>query len=419
VIVRARIVLPLSRPPIPNGAVAISGNRIAAVGLWKDIQRKFSGHIVDLAEAVFLPGLVNGHCHLDYTGMAGQIAPPKVFPDWIKSLLGLKAEWSYSDYAQSWISGAKMLLRRGVTTVADIEAVPELLPEVWTATPLRVFSFLEMTGVRSGRSPKDILHEAVHRMEALPQRNWVGLSPHAPYSTTPELLRLTGELSRKRHCRITTHLSESAAEADMFISGRGPLFDWLKRERDVTDCGLGSPIHVLERAGLLNENLLAVHVNYLCAGDAELLGRRGVSVVHCPRSHAYFQHQPFPFIALQKAGVNICLGTDSLVSVKKKRGQPLELDMFTEMRAFASGHPRMNSETILKMSTLHPARALGLQGKIGQLSHGSFADAIAIPFAGDPEDVCEAVVANSSEPFASMINGQWLSGPGLGSEGLA
>jgi hypothetical protein len=79
--------------------------------------------------------------------------------------------------------------------MADIEAVPELLPEVWEATPLRVISFLEMTGVKSRRAPQDILRESTEKIESLAQyRNSMGLSPHAPYSTTPELLQLSGQI---------------------------------------------------------------------------------------------------------------------------------------------------------------------------------------------------------------------------------
>ena len=85
-----------------------------------------------------------------------------------------------------------MLLRTGTTTVADIEAMPDLLPELWDATPLRVYSFLEMTGIRAGGDPKEILHDAIKIIDSLshPQCS-VSLSPHAPYSTLPELLRLS------------------------------------------------------------------------------------------------------------------------------------------------------------------------------------------------------------------------------------
>ena len=136
-ILRARIVWPVGCPAIPDGAVLISGNRIAAVGSWADIKPRGAEPPVDLGAAVLLPGLINAHCHLDYTGMTG-LPAPRQFSDWIKSLLALKAQAGYTDYAHAWLAGASMLARTGSTTVADIEAVPELLPEVWSGTPLRV-----------------------------------------------------------------------------------------------------------------------------------------------------------------------------------------------------------------------------------------------------------------------------------------
>src|SRR5262245_12818152 len=142
---RARAVLPVFRPPIADGAVVIAGQHIVAVGRWRELSSQFGGPVTDLGDAVMLPGLVNAHCHLDYTQMAGLFPPRKSFCDWIKLITTEKAQWTYSDFAQSWLEGAKMLLRSGTTTVGDIEAAPELLPEVWDATPLRVISFLEMT----------------------------------------------------------------------------------------------------------------------------------------------------------------------------------------------------------------------------------------------------------------------------------
>ena len=176
-LLRARILLPISNPPVADGGVLISGGRVVALGRWRDLSRHHAEPSVDLGEIILMPGLVNAHCHLDYTDMGGQPAP-KQFSDWIKGLLARKAAASYADYAQAWLRGAAMLARTGVTTVADIEAVPELLPEVWSSTPLRVASFLEMTGVRSGRNPEAILQEAAAKIASLrPARGFAGLSP--------------------------------------------------------------------------------------------------------------------------------------------------------------------------------------------------------------------------------------------------
>ena len=412
-LLRSRVVLPIAQPLIDNGAVWVSGNRIAAVGRWQDLSARAAESAVDLGESILMPGLVNTHCHLDYTDLAGEIAPTKLFTDWIKTITTAKAGRIYADFAQSWVRGARMLLRTGTTTVADIEAVPELLPEIRQVTPLRVFSFLEMTGVKSRRDPRLILDEAVRKIESLPPpAGGAGLSPHAPYSTVPELLRLSATVAREKGWRLTTHVAESAEEFEMFKHARGPMFDWLKRnERDMTDCGLGSPVQHLERNGCLADNLIAVHVNYLASGDAALLGQRGVGVVHCPRSHAFFQHRRFPRETLANAGVNVCLGTDSLASVVLTRGQAPELNLFAEMQAFAAACPEAPPETVLQMATVNGARALGLPGRIGQLSENSLADMITVPFAGKSAHALEAVVHHAGEVSASMIDGAWAIKP--------
>jgi aminodeoxyfutalosine deaminase len=411
-ILRARTILPVSRPPIENGAVVISENRIRAVGAWPDLQPDADEKILDLGEVVLLPGLVNAHCHLDYTDMAGQLPPPKRFTDWIASITAAKTAWSYSDYARSWLRGAHMLLKNGTTTVADIEAMPDLLPETWDATPLRVISFFEMTGIRARRSPGEILREAVGKIDSLRHaRCRAQLSPHAPYSTLPELLKLTAAIARKRKWRVTTHVAESDQEFEMFRDASGAMHDWLKRnERDNSDCGLGSPVAHLARNRLLGENLLAVHVNCLARGDARLLGKHGAHVVHCPRSHDYFRHPPFQRQRLANAGVNLCLGTDSLATVRKTGKQKLELDMFAEMRALAKKDETISPEEILRMATVAGAKALGLAGQLGELSPGADADLIAIP-AGSESNAYEAVLAHTGPVSASMIEGRWAIPP--------
>lgn len=413
-LIRSRVVLPICHPAIEDGAVAVSGGRIQAVGRWRQLKGKFSGETVDLGESIVLPGLINAHCHLDYTHMAGLFPPRKSFSDWIKLITTEKSHWTFSDYAESWIDGARQLLRSGTTTVGDIEAVPELLPDVWETTPLRVISFLEMTGVKSRRKPELILREAREKLDELPQGRCRGaLSPHAPYSTTPKLLRLTTALARKRKLRVTTHVAESATEFEMFTTARGEMFNWLKRnERDMRDCGKLSPVQHLARQNALGPHLLAVHVNHLAPGDAQLLARKRVSVVHCPRSHEYFQHGKFPFEELSDAGVNICLGTDSLATVLSKRKQMPTLTMFAEMRAFAAKHPEVSPQQILKMVTLNAAHALGQRGKLGELKRGVSADLIALPFSGGAAATTEAVVQHSGDVSASMIGGDWAVAPG-------
>jgi aminodeoxyfutalosine deaminase len=412
-LIRARILLPGHRPPVENGALAIAHGRILSVGPWPSVRRHFTGRPLDLGETLVLPGLVNAHCHLDYTAMAGLIPPVRSFTDWIKSITSLKGTWTDAEFADSWRSGAEMLLRSGTTTVADVEAVPDLLPHLWKSTPLRVISFLEMTGVRSRRDPQQIVRETVARARALrSDGSRVGLSPHALYSTTSTLLRLSQQAARRHHWRLVTHVAESAEEFDMIRHAAGPMFQWLRRnERPMSDCGQCSPVALLDQLGYLDHRLLAIHLNYLAPGDARRLARCGVHVVHCPRSHDYFDHRIFPYARLVKAGVNISLGTDSLVTVRKAHRQTVTLDLFTEMQAFARGQPDVPPADILAMVTRKPARALGLAPQIGALRAGASADLIAIPFHGPIADATRAAVHHRGPVSASLIAGRWAIPP--------
>ncbi|MBK9137681.1 MAG: amidohydrolase family protein [Verrucomicrobia bacterium] len=407
-VLRARLVVPVSLPPIADGALVLCDGVVAAVGFWRDVARHWTGPIADLGEVVVFPGLVNAHCHLDYTGLAGQIAPTASFTDWIKSITSLKGQWTSEDFARSWRAGAEMLLAGGVTTVGDIEAVPELLPEVWETTPLRVTSFLELTGVRSRVDPRAILHDAVTRAGSLRHgRSRGALSPHAPYSTVPELLRRVAEVANGRRWPVSIHVSESAEEFEMFLDARGPMYDWVARnQRDMSDCGGVTPVRHLARCGLLGSNLLAIHANYLDAEDVALLAGSGVSVAHCPRSHAYFGHRPFPFPSLERAGVNLCLGTDSLVTVERLR-EPLRLDLLAEARAFLAAHPGVSPSALLRMMTVNGARALGLGGRVGELAPGAAADLLALPFSGPAGAAAETLLHHVGSIPAVMIGGRW------------
>ena len=411
-LLRARTVLPITAPPLDDGAVLIRDGRIVAIGRWADLRQDAPADVLDLGGVILLPGLVNAHCHLDYTDMAGQLPPPRVFTDWIKQIITLKSGWTRDDYERSWVNGAGMLLRSGTTTVMDIETMPELLPEVWANTPLRVISCAELISVRSRLAVPEQVAHAVNRLSALqdPLKR-VGLAPHAPYSTNPELLNLAAAAAREWSWPLTIHIAESQAEFEMFMYRQGSMFDWLKPQRVMDDCGLGSPVHHAGAAGVLGRNCVAAHVNYLWDNDAETLARSGTSVVHCPRSHDFFQHQRFPFDRLEAAGVNICLGTDSLASFSARRGETSALNLLAEMRAFSAMAPLVPPETIIRMATVNGARALGLAGQVGELSVGASADLIAIPSSSGAVNPWEAVVGYRGDVNSSMVAGHWVWNP--------
>ena len=118
-IIRSRAILPVDRPPIFNGALVMQGDKILAVDDWAKVRREFVGTVLDLGEQVMLPGLINAHCHLDYTLMAGKLKKPTSFTSWIQSMIKQKRAWNEKDFQDSWISGYQKLIQSGTTLVAE------------------------------------------------------------------------------------------------------------------------------------------------------------------------------------------------------------------------------------------------------------------------------------------------------------
>jgi aminodeoxyfutalosine deaminase len=406
-VIRARCVWPVSSEPIENGAIELEGARIKRVGRWPDLKQEASVQVEDLGEVVLMPGLINAHCHLDYTAMAGKIPSPSNFPDWVKNILQFKAHWSYTDFAKSWLDGAHMLLQSGTTTVLDIEAAPELLPDVWESTPLRVWSFLEMTGVQKRRDAAQLLQETIERIESLPASDTkkASLSPHAPYSIPPALLKFTAERSRELSLPVQMHIAESREEFQMYTAGSGPLYEWLRPQREMFDCDGCSPVEHVHRNGLTGPGLMAIHANYLKPEDAGILAKTGTSVVHCPRSHDYFGHDAFRYRELGDAGVNICLGTDSLASSRKIGSKAPELSMWPEMRLFLDKFGAL-PKRIIEMATLNPAKALNQQGALGELRENAWADCIALQYGDKPQErrIAELII-HEPEMRESFVGG--------------
>src|SRR5438477_9225358 len=130
-IVRARIVVTMDGPPIDNGAVAVSSDRIVDVGKFPKISKRYSGEeVVDLGEQAMLPGLINAHCHLDYTCLRGKIPRQKSFTDWIRAINAEKAKLSPGDYVRSINEGFAEAKRFGTTTIANLTAFPELIERI-------------------------------------------------------------------------------------------------------------------------------------------------------------------------------------------------------------------------------------------------------------------------------------------------
>jgi cytosine/adenosine deaminase-related metal-dependent hydrolase len=287
-------VLPMSSPPLSHGAVRVEGSEIIAVGPAAALLPREGEEVVDLGASTLLPGLINAHCHLDFTRLKGALSARQGFTEWIKTINALRRSFGTQDYIDSIAEGFALLAQGGVTTVANIEAVPELLPHL-PVPPLRTWWFLELIDVRSRINEDETLLGALSFFEAHPE--WLGgfgLSPHAPYTASVALYRLARTCGEKYGMLSTTHIAESLEEHEMFSHGRGPLFDFLASlGRDNSDCGQGSALSHLVEHGVIGSNCIIAHLNYLQDYDYELVVRSGAWSCIVPNATATLATRPF------------------------------------------------------------------------------------------------------------------------------
>jgi aminodeoxyfutalosine deaminase len=396
-IVRARVVVTMNGPPIENGAVAISGNQIVDVGSVRQVTARSSDQIVDLGDQALLPGLINAHCHLDYTCLRAKIPRQETFASWIQAINAEKAKLSADDYLVSIKEGFAEAKRFGTTTIANLEAFPELISEI--SSPIRTWWFAELIDVREPNRAKEIVDRAVGSLTRAAE-NW-GLAPHAPFTASTNLYRYAAEVARREDVLLATHLAESEEEMQMSVDSGGPLAVFLRSiGGNLYECNAVTPVAHMLKMCRLDSRWIVAHLNTILNSDLELLaGPTKCHVVHCPRSHDYFRHPPFPFKRLRSLGFNICLGTDSLASND-------DLSLFAEMRAFQKNEPDVSCEEILSMVTVNAALALGKARVLGQIRNSSAADLIAIPFGGSPKKVFEEIVAFAGDGLWCVINGE-------------
>jgi cytosine/adenosine deaminase-related metal-dependent hydrolase len=397
-IIRARTIVTMDGPPIENGAIAVCGNQIVDAGNFDEIKARHTGELIDLGEQTLLPGLINAHCHLDYTCLRSKIPRQKSFSDWIRAINAEKAKLSSDDYIASINEGFAEAKRFGTTTIANLTAFPELIPQI--QPQVCTWWFAELIDVREPERADELVDSAVN---ALKQTENYGLAPHALFTASQDLYRGAQKIASRDNILLTTHLAESREEMQMFRNASGPLYEFLRHiGRSMEDCGDKTPLGLFVGAagGQALPRWIVVHLNELAESDFELLERSDsrFHIVHCPLSHDYFGHSRFAFERLRALGFNICLGTDSLASNE-------DLSLFAEMRAFQKVFPTISPEAILRMVTANPATALHQENALGRIRRGFKADLIAVPCSGSA-DVFEQIIAFDGPVSWVMVNGE-------------
>jgi cytosine/adenosine deaminase-related metal-dependent hydrolase len=402
-IIRSHTVVPMEDEPIENGAVAVEGNRIVSVGRFDEVKAEHGAEILDLGEQILLPGLINGHCHLDYTMLRGKIPRQQSFNDWIWAINAHKAALQEEDYLTAIADGLAEAQNFGTTTLVNLEAFPELLARLQRPS-LRAWWCVEMIDVRWPAWVHEVAEHLFDWFQSHPKcLGGIGLAPHAPYTASAQLYSDSSAISRKQ-LLLTTHLAESHEEMQMFRDGRGPLFEFMKSiGRPMDDCGKETPLSFLLRRQEIGKRWIIAHLNELTEDDFGLLAHtQRFHIAHCPRSHTFLGHAPFAIQKLRSLGFNICLGTDSLASNSS-------LSLFSEMRELLRKEPWISPREVLEMVTVNAARSIDRADSLGRIRPGFSADLIAIPAVPSGTEVFDAIVAFEGTVPWIMVNGETLS----------
>lgn len=403
----SRWVLPIVSPGIADGALAVEGGHVVAVGTREQVLTQFpDASVRELGNSVILPGLINAHTHLELTAMRGFLEDQeRDFFAWLRKLTRARLEQMTSDDLRvSAIWGACEALRAGVTCIADASDAAVESMQAMRDAGLRGIVYQESFGPdpRLAKENFQLLQEKIGRLREL-ENDLVhcGVSPHAPYTVSAPQLELISQFALDESLPLMMHAAETSMEVSLLRDGVGPFADGLRKRGIPFEATGVSPIQYLNDHGILQTKPLLAHCVQVDDADLETLANTQTKVAHCPKSNAKLGHGVAPFSRMLRQGVTVGLGSDSVASNNT-------CDLFEEARfalllARSGGMNEDNpllAEDILRIATVGGARCVGMPGAIGELKEGAQADFAVVSLEGSHQtpnyDPATALVFSSS-----------------------
>jgi 5-methylthioadenosine/S-adenosylhomocysteine deaminase len=352
---------------LEHHAVAVRDGIILAVLPIAEARARFEAkESVSRPEGVLIPGLINAHCHNPMTLMRG-VADDMPLMHWLQQhIWPIEGAIMGPEYVADGVALAIAEMLRGGTTCCNENY---FFPDVQAATYKR-YGFRARVGLPVidfptawAKSDDEYFERAgeVHDQWRHDPLVSTAFAPHAPYTVSDASFERIRMLADQLDIPVHLHTHETAQEVVESQKKYGQR-----------------PIARLDRLGLINDRLIAVHMTQLTDAEIALCAERGVSVVHCPESNLKLASGFCPIGKLQKAGVNIAIGTDGCASNN-------DLDMFGEMRtaallakAVAEDAAALDAFSALRAATLGSARAMGLDDRIGSIEVGKQADLVVV-----------------------------------------
>jgi len=360
-------------PVVPHGvvlenhAVAVTGGRIVAILPVAEARQRFlPRETVSRPDAALIPGLVNAHTHNPMTLLRG-VADDLPLKVWLQEhIWPIEGAVIGPDFVADGITLAiAEMLRGGTTCVNENYFFPDVQAATYKHHGFRARVGLPVIDFPTAWAASDdeYFEKAgeVHdqwRDDALIA---TAFAPHAPYTVNDANFERVRMLSDQLDVPVHLHLHETAQEVEQSLEKYGQR-----------------PIARLDRLGLVNDRLIAIHMTQLTEAEIHLCAERGVSVVHCPESNLKLASGFCPACALERAGVTLAVGTDGCASNN-------DLDMFSETRtaallakAVAQDAAALDAFSALRAATLGGAKAIGFDDRIGSIEPGKEADLVCV-----------------------------------------
>ncbi len=373
-------IIPVTGPDniIEKGYLVIKDNLIKELGEGESPEGNYD-KVIDGANKVVLPGLINTHTHAAMTLLRGY-ADDLPLMEWLETKIWpLEAKLTGEDIYWGTMLAIIEMIKSGTTTFADMYFFMEQVAKAVEDSGMRGVLARGMIGAgpdgeRAITESKELIarwHKAAN------ERILFMLGPHAPYTCPPEYLKRVADLAGALQVGIHIHLAETRGEVEDCIKKYGK-----------------TPVKHLEDVGILQHRVLAAHCVHLNEADIDILKKCDVGVAHNPESNMKLASGIAPVPDMLRVGIPVALGTDGASSNN-------DLDMVQEMRTCALLHKvnKMNPTVlpayqVLEMATANGARALGLEEQLGRLEPGLKADMILISLKESHMTPCYDILAN-------------------------
>jgi len=391
-IFRSRWILPISRPPIENGWVMARGHNVVAVG--EDESWPPDVPVVELGNVAILPGLINSHTHLEFSDLIRPVGFPGIkLHQWIERVIRNRSV--RRDPGAVIAIGDALAAAGGARLVGEIATTPWAGFRNRLQTELIVFG--EVLGLSNARAEERLGAAMTHFAKSqVVSGITAAISPHAPYSTSLETIHRCVKFAMERDALVAMHVAESQEERELLEKATGPFAQQLKNLGvfQAFHFGKGSAITrtILEELAKAPAALI-IHGNDLRSAEIDFLATQPqMTVVYCPRTHAFFQHPEHPVQILIRRGIRVALGTDSLAS------NP-DLSIWNEIRWLLEHRPDIAWQETLAMGTLHGADAFR-RPDLGRIEPGAKSGLIAVPGAAQrSEDLPRQWIENPAPPI--------------------